>query len=79
MNITEALSKRILEICDEQKTSICDICVRAGLSPNNIYDLLNKRSKYPRIKTIQRFCEGANISITEFFTSELFQNLEQED
>lgn len=79
MNINEAVVKRILEICKEKQKTICDISLRAGMSPSNIYALRRQRTQNLKINTIQRFCEGAQISLSYFFTSDLFDNLDLED
>jgi len=79
MNINEAVIKRIQEICNENETSICDTTLKAGMSPSCIYDLLHKRTKHSKINTIQRFCEGAGITLEYFFSAVYFRNLEQED
>lgn len=79
MTITEAIAKRVIELCSERETNVCDVCLKAGMSPSNIYDILHKRTKHSRISTIQRFCEGAEITLEQFFASPLFNNLDFED
>ncbi len=79
MNINEAIIKRINEICEEKKSSVCDLCLKAGMSPSNIYDLLHKRTRHSKINTIAKFCEGAEITLGYFFNVELFNNLDDED
>ncbi len=78
MNINQAVIKRIEEICKEKKSTICDICLKAGMSPSNIYDLMHKRTKHSKVNTIANFCEGAGISLGEFFSNILFDNLDEE-
>ncbi len=41
--------------------------------------ILNGRSKNPGIVNIQKIAEGFNMSIREFYSCDLFDNLEQED
>jgi len=79
MKIEDAIVERILEIAKDKKMTICDICLKAGMSPSNIYDLLHKRTKHSKINTIQRFCEGAGLTLGKFFSTEIFDNLDQED
>ncbi|MCL2061526.1 MAG: helix-turn-helix transcriptional regulator [Firmicutes bacterium] len=78
MNIDDAVIKRILEICEAKKSSICEISLKAGMSPSNIYALIKKRTKNLKVNTVQRFCEGAGITLAEFFTNKLFENIEPE-
>ena len=79
MKTFEAVIRRIQEICELQNKSICDICLKAGMSPSNIYALLKGRTKISKVDTIQRFSEGAGVTLAEFFTSKYFDNLENDD
>jgi len=79
MNLNEAIIKRISEICDKKNMSICDISLKGGMSPSSIYDLMHKRVKHSKINTIQRFSEGADMTLGEFFSDPIFDNLEPED
>ena len=79
MKIYEALSKRIDEVCKEKKSNICKISLNGGMSPSNIYDVKKGRTTGTKILTIARFCDGAGISMSEFYSSPLFKNLDLED
>ena len=50
----------------------------SGVSPSTIYSMLNEKSKNPGVVSLKKLCDGLEISIREFFNSELFENLEQE-
>ncbi len=76
MKMNEAIIKRIDEICEEKRISICEASLGGGKSPSAIYDLVKGRTKCSKVDTIQRFCEGAQISLSEFFDSEYFNNIE---
>lgn len=76
MKLTEAIIKRITEICNQKGISICEATLNGGKSPSAIYDLLKGRTKCSKVATIYAFCEGANITLAEFFDSELFNNIE---
>ena len=77
MNLNDAIIKRINEICDEQNSNICDIALRGGMSPSAIYDLLKGRTKCSKVITVKRFCEGAGITLSEFFNRDYFNNPEE--
>ena len=40
---------------------------------------MNGQSKNPGIANIKRIADGFNMSIREFYDSDIFDNLEQED
>ena len=77
MNLNEAIIERIYEICEEKKMNICDICLKGGMSPSAIYDLIKKRTKCSKVITIKRFCEGAGITLQEFFDKDTFSSPEE--
>ncbi|MCL2371002.1 MAG: helix-turn-helix transcriptional regulator [Firmicutes bacterium] len=79
MSINEAIIYRIKEVCELKDMSICDISLKAGKSPSSIYDLMHNRTKHSKINTIQRFCEGAGMTLGDFFSNPVFDNLDPED
>ena len=78
MNIKEAFEKGIIELCNERNIAINTLANISGVSPSTIYSMLNEKSKNPGVVSIKKICEGLEISIREFFDSDLFDNLEQE-
>ena len=50
----------------------------AGVSPSTVKSILNGASKNPGIVTIKMLCDGLNISLTDFFDTDAFRELEQE-
>ena len=78
MNLNDAIVKRIEEICEKRDSNICDISLNGGMSPSAIYDLIKGRTKCSKIITIKRFCEGAGITLSEFFDRDYF-NAPEED
>ncbi len=77
MNLNEAIIARIEEICKEKGLNVCDACLRGGMSPSAIYDLIKGRTKCSKVITIKRFCEGAGITLTEFFNRPYFDEPEE--
>lgn len=76
MKLNEAIVKRINQICKEKGVTVCEAALGGGKSPSAIYDLVKGRTKCSKVVTIQRFCEGAGITLAEFFSSEYFDNIE---
>ena len=77
MLLNEAIKKRIEEICEEKNINICAACLGGGKSPSAIYDLFKGRTKCPKVNTIKQFCEGAEITLKEFFDREYFNDVEE--
>lgn len=78
MKLNDAIIKRIEELCAEQRSNVCDIALRGGMSPSAIYDLFKGRTKCSKVKTVKRFCEGAGITLSEFFDREYFTDCEDD-
>lgn len=78
MNINDAIIKRIDEICEEQNSNVCDIALRGGMSPSAIYDLIKGRTKCSKVITVKRFCEGAGITLSQFFDRAYFNEIEED-
>ena len=77
MKLNDAIVKRIYEICEEKSLNICDASLKGGMSPSAIYDLVKGRTKCSKVITVKRFCEGAGITLKEFFDREYFNELEE--
>ena len=78
MDAKEAVAKRILELCEERKMAINALATISGVSPSTVYSMLNEKSRNPGVVSIKKLCDGFNISLRDFFDSELFDGLEQE-
>lgn len=77
MSLNDAIVKRIEEICKEKNISICDACLKGGMSPSSIYDLIKGRTQCSKVITVKRFCEGAGITLAEFFQRDYFNDFEE--
>ena len=77
MKLNEAIVKRIDEICDEKHINVCDASLKGGMSPSSIYDLFKGRTKCSKVITVKRFCEGAGITLKEFFDRDYFNEIEE--
>jgi len=78
MIIGEAVKHRILELCDKQNISINKLCIMSGVTQSTVNNIISGRNNSATIATIKKLCDGLNISILDFFDSDLFKDLEQE-
>ena len=77
MNINDAIIKRIEELCKEKKINVCGATLNGGKSPSAIYDLIKGRTKCSKVSTIKAFCQGAGITLSEFFDKDYFNDFEE--
>ncbi len=78
LDAKEAVAKRILALCREKGITINGLANVSGIPPSTIYSMLNEKSKNPGIVSLKKMCDGLEISLREFFNSDLFDDLEQE-
>ena len=78
MDVSQAVICRILELCDERQLSINALCHAAGVTQSTVNDIVNGATRNTGIMTLNKICEGLDISIRCFFDSELFDHLEQD-
>ena len=78
MNAKDAVARRIQALCLEDDIAVNGLANQSGISSSTIYSMLNTKSKNPGVVTIQKICDGLEISVREFFDDPLFEGLEQE-
>ena len=78
MRLNDAIIKRIKEICKDKKIKVGGATVSGGKSPSAIYDLMKGRTQCSKVSTIKSFCEGAGITLSEFFDRDYFNEPEEE-
>ena len=78
MNTKEAVARRILALCNERNITTNALSNISGVSPSTVYSMLNEKSKNPGVVSIKKLCDGLEISLREFFDSEIFDDIEQE-
>ena len=76
MNAKEAVARRIHALCLERGIAVNTWANISGVAPSTIYSMLNSKSKNPGVVSIQKICDGLEISVQEFFNDPLFENLE---
>ncbi len=78
MRIKEAVAQRIMNLCKERDIAINALGNISGVNPSTIYSMLNSKSQNPGIVSLQKLCDGLEITIKEFFDDDLFNDIEQE-
>lgn len=76
MNISQAISKRVMLLCYEKDMTVYELSKRSGVPKTTIKDIISGRSKNPRIISIEKLANGFSMSISEFWNHELFTHLD---
>jgi len=50
----------------------------SGVTPSTVYSMLDDRRKELSINTVKKLCDGLEITLGDFFSTPIFDNLEQE-
>lgn len=79
MKINEALSKKILKICEERNISVNHLATICCLTQSTIQNIVTGYSENPKLLTIVRICDGLGMTLQEFFDDDLFKNINRED
>lgn len=75
MGINEAIALRMKQLAHERHVTLNEIIKRGKINQSTISEMMQGRSKHPRVSTILKFCKGCNITMAEFFDSPLFNEL----
>ncbi len=78
MDTYTTVKNRLLYYLETRKMAIHRLAMLSAVPASTIKNILYGKSKNPGIVTIKMLCDGLEISLTEFFSSPDFENLEQE-
>ena len=78
MNVKDAVVLRFQQLCNERKIKINELANISGVTPSTAYSMMDNRRRDISIVTIKKFCDGLDITLGEFFSTDEFDLLEQE-
>ena len=78
VNVKDAVIQRFEEILKERKMKINELANISGVTPSTAYSMFDPTRREISVSTVKKFCDGLEITLGEFFSTELFDNLEQE-
>ncbi|HIR29226.1 MAG TPA: helix-turn-helix transcriptional regulator [Candidatus Coproplasma stercorigallinarum] len=79
MNTYTAVKERLLQLLEVKKLSIHKLSLESGVSPSTIKNILYGKSINPGVVTIKMLCDGFGITLKDFFESEKFIGLEDNE
>lgn len=78
MDTRTAVANRILELCEKKGLTVHALARTSAVAPSTLKNILGGGSRNAGIVTIKKLCDGLEISLTEFFDTDVFRSLEQE-
>ena len=76
--VKDAVVLRFKEICNERNIKFNELANLSGVTPSTVYSMMDSRRRDLSIITIKKLCDGLEITLSDFFTSSIFDELEQE-
>lgn len=78
MTVKDAVVKRFRELCADQGIKLNELANRSGVTPSTVYSMMDENRRELSITTIKKLCDGLDITLGEFFSTDEFDELEQE-
>lgn len=78
MNIGEAVRLRILELCSQRNITLNKLSTLCGITQSTLNNIVSGRNNSTTVSTVKKICDGLELTVTDFFVSPLFEDLEQE-
>lgn len=78
MNVKQAVVARFRELLAQRNIRPNELANRSGVTPSTVYSMLDERRKELSINVIKKLCDGLEITLGEFFSAPIFDELEQE-
>lgn len=61
------IAEKILDICRHLDITPNKLATIADIPPTTMQDIVNRRNKNPQIDTIQKICDGVDLTLARFF------------
>lgn len=78
MGMAEAVRKRLLDLCDDRGITVNRMCYLSAVPQSTVNNFLNRKTNNLGIITLKKLIDGLGLSITDFFDTEAFRQLDQE-
>lgn len=72
MQLNEAISKRISELCEQRNMTQYKLSMKSGVPQSTLSTIINCTFPSMKVRIIYEICEGFEISIKDFFDSPIF-------
>lgn len=79
MEISEAIVKKINKMKQERNLKNYDLFLLSVVPTSTISAFLLRETKTIRIENLLYICEGLNITLAEFFSDSIFNDVEAQD
>lgn len=78
MQLNEAVSARLKELLQERDMTQYQLYMKSGVPKSSIGNIVNCAYDSVKLRLIHEICQGLNISISDFFNSPYFEEMNLE-
>ncbi len=78
MGVGDAVRRRIIEICSERHMTVNKLATTCGITQSTLNNIISGRNNSVTVATVKKICDGIDITLSDFFTSPVFDGLDQE-
>ena len=78
MKLNEAVSRRLTELLRERDMTQYQLYMKSGLPKSTIGNVVNCQYDSVKLRVIHEICQGLSVSVSEFFASPLFDEINLE-
>ncbi|MCI9598882.1 MAG: helix-turn-helix transcriptional regulator [Firmicutes bacterium] len=65
MTYSEAIIKRLLELCSERNITINKLATLSGITQSTVDNLMKGKTKNPKLRTLHKLAVGLDMTISE--------------
>lgn len=65
MTYSDAISKRLSNICKERNLTVNRLATLSGVTQSTVQDIMHGKAKNPKLKTLHKIATGLNMTLSE--------------
>ena len=78
MTVKDAVANRFQQLCAEHRIKPNELANRAGVTPSSVYSMLDPKRREVSVNLVKKLCDGLDMTLGAFFSTDEFDELEQE-
>ncbi len=78
MQLSDAIRLKVNNLLKEHDVNIWYVCKESGIPCSTITTFLNGKTKLLKLDTLLHICEVFNLTLSEFFADNLFNDVESD-
>ena len=78
MSVKDAVAARFEQLCRERGIKYNELANLSGVTPSTVYSMMDSARRDVSVITVKKLCDGLGITLGAFFSTQEFNELEQE-